>query len=144
MGRVFVFNQHTKELLPSDLGADAEFNLDFDSHNQLEILSSLLQIDRDALLLAPTTTPGFSCAIHVRVVPRPVPSAVTDPIVFEPDVQEPLQPEIVLSDQVVLDPIPLEPVTNTEALYEATGFLGLSDTICDPPRRRRWWHWFWS
>jgi hypothetical protein len=28
--------------------------------------------------------------------------------------------------------------------YEATGFLGLSDTVCEPERPRRWWHWFWS
>ena len=144
MGRVFVFNQHTKELLPSDLGADAEINLDFDSHNQLAILSSLLQIDREALLLTPASMAGFTCAIHLRVVPKPAPSTVTEPIVSEPEVQEPVQPEAVISDRALLDPTPLEPVTTTEPTYEATGFLGLTDTICDPPRRRRWWHWFWS
>jgi hypothetical protein len=39
-----------------------------------------------------------------------------------------------------------EPVLPLEPEYEATGFLGLSDTVyaVEPSPRRRWWHWLWS
>jgi hypothetical protein len=43
--------------------------------------------------------------------------------------------------------VPLEePTLPSEPEYEATGFLGLSDSVyaVEPKPRRRWWHWFWS
>jgi hypothetical protein len=43
-------------------------------------------------------------------------------------------------------PKPEVQATNLEPQYEATGILGLSETLyeLEPERPRRWWHWFWS
>ncbi len=108
MRRVVVFNQHTKNKLPQDLAADAELSSDLDAHDGMACLTPILDADREALLLIPSTLKDCVCTIHVRVVPK------------------------------------ARSVPSVEAGYEATGFLGLSDTISEPERPRRWWHWFWS
>lgn len=43
-------------------------------------------------------------------------------------------------------PLLEEPALLLESEYEATGFLGLSETVyaIEPRPRRRWWHWLWS
>jgi hypothetical protein len=108
VGRVVVFNQHTKEKLPHDLGASAELSSDFHPQGSMSCLASILDTDREALLVIPSTIEDYVCTIHVRLIPK------------------------------------LKVAPSVEPGYEATGFLGLSDTISEPERPRRWWHWFWS
>lgn len=108
MGRVVVFDQHTKDKLPQDLAADAELSSDFAPQDSMAYLTPILNADREALLVIPSTIEDYVCTIHVRLIPK------------------------------------LRLTPSVEPGYEATGFLGLSDTLCEPERPRRWWHWFWS
>jgi hypothetical protein len=115
VGRVVIFDQHTKEKLPQDLGAVSELSFGLYSRDTLEYLSPIFEMDREALLVIPSVIEGCVCTVHLRPLPKPeVP--------------------------------PEEPAPPPEAEYEATGFLGLSETLyeLEPERRRRWWHWFWS
>src|SRR5262249_20736515 len=104
----------TKEKLPQDLGAVAEFSFGLSTRDSLEYLSPVFETEREALLMIPSTIERCVCAVHLRPTTKP---------------------EILLEE-----PPPLEPE------YEATGFLGLSDTVyaIEPTPRRRWWHWLWS
>lgn len=115
MGRIVVFDQRTKQKLPQDLGAVAEFSLGLSSEETLEYLSPVFESGRESLLVIPSSVGGCACTIHFRPVARPKLS-------FE------------------------EPAPSLEPEYEASGFLGLSDSVHDPEsdRPRRWWHWFWS
>jgi hypothetical protein len=115
VGRIVIFDQHTKEKLPQDLRAVAEFSFGLSSQDTQEYLSPVFETGREAVLVIPSSIEGCVCAVHLRPVSK---------------LQVPLGES----------PLSLEPE------YEATGFLGLSDTVyaIEPKPRRRWWHWLWS
>jgi hypothetical protein len=115
VGRIVVFNQHTKENLPQDLGAVAEFSFGLSSQDTLEYLSPVFETDREALLVIPSSIEGCVCAVHLRPVPKP---------------------ELLLEESA----LPLEPeyeATGFLGLSDAVYAI-------EPRPRRRWWHWLWS
>jgi hypothetical protein len=157
MGRIVVFDQHTREKLPYDLGAVAELSFGLYSRDTMEYLTPILAMDREALVVIPSTIEGCVCTIRLRPVLKPDVQALP----FEPEsISEPeASDEVGQSDErqsfveaaqlFETEPLPglessVQAETNFEPQYEATGFLGLSDTLSEPERPRRWWHWFWS
>ena len=115
MGRIVVFDQHTKEKLPQDLGAVAEFSFGLSSQDTLEYLSPVFETDREALLVIPSTIEGCVCAVHLRPVPKPE--------IFFKEPSLPPEPEYEATGFLGL----------SDNVYAV-----------EPKPRRRWWHWLWS
>ena len=115
MGRIVVFDQRTKEKLPQDLGAVAEFSFGLSSQHTLEYLSPVFETDREALLVIPSSMEGCVCAVHLRPVPRSERPLEEPSLLFEPEYEA--TGFLGLSDNVY---------------------------AVEPKPRRRWWHWLWS
>jgi hypothetical protein len=115
VGRIVVFDQRTKEKLPQDLGAVAEFSFGLSSQHTLEYLSPVFETGREAVLVIPSSVEGCVCAVHLRPVPKPVVVLEELALSVEPDYEA--TGFLGLSDNVY---------------------------AVEPKPRRRWWHWLWS
>jgi len=115
VGRIVVFDQHTKEKLPQDLEAVAEFSFGLSSQDTLEYLSPAFETGREAILVIPSSIEGCVCAVHLRPVPKP------QILLEEPDLS--LEPEYEATGFLGL----------SDNVYAV-----------EPKSRRRWWHWLWS
>ena len=115
MGRIVVFDQHTKEKLPQDLGAVAQFSFGLSSQDTLEYLNPVFETGREAVIVIPSSIDGCVCAIHLRPVPKPQ-IALEEPAL-------PMEPEYEATGFLGL----------SENVYAV-----------EPRPQRRWWHWLWS
>jgi hypothetical protein len=115
VGRIVVFDQNTKEKLPQDLSAVAEFSFGLSTRDTLEYLSPVFENEREALLVIPSSVQGCVRAIHLRPVPKP------EILLEEPEPH--LEPEYEATGFLGL----------SDNIYAV-----------EPKPRRRWWHWLWS